>query len=115
MRHGHRNDWLLIALVLASCFVRTPSAIDQEPSSEPSVARLWNEALQQSIREGYARPTVHARNLYHLSVAMWDAWAMHDVAIASRAVKGRYDYIRPVSAIRYMASKGQRTDRGAAD
>jgi hypothetical protein len=36
--------------------------------------------------------------------------AMHDVAINIWGVKGYYDYIRPVSAIRYMASKGQSSD-----
>ena len=36
--------------------------------------------------------------------------AMHDVAVASWGVKGYYDYIRPVSAIRYMATKGQSSD-----
>ena len=33
--------------------------------------------------------------------------AMHDAAIAAWSVKGWYDYIRPVSAIRYMCSLGQ--------
>ena len=43
-----------------------------------SVAREWNEALLQSIREDFARPTVHARNLFHTSVLMWDAWAAYE-------------------------------------
>ena len=33
--------------------------------------------------------------------------AMHDSAISSWSIKGWYDYIRPISAIRYMADKGQ--------
>lgn len=40
-----------------------------------SVARLWNEAMLNSIRSDLARPTVHARNLFHTSVAMYDAWS----------------------------------------
>jgi hypothetical protein len=40
-----------------------------------TVAREWNEVLLQAIRDDYARPTVHARNLFHSSVAMYDAWA----------------------------------------
>ena len=36
--------------------------------------------------------------------------AMHDAAIAAWGVKGYYDYIRPVSAIRAMSDKGQCTD-----
>ena len=33
--------------------------------------------------------------------------AMHDAAIAAWSVKGWYDYTRPISAIRYMADRGQ--------
>ncbi len=40
-----------------------------------SVARVWNEALLLSIRHDWARPTVHARNLWHASALMYDAWA----------------------------------------
>jgi hypothetical protein len=43
-----------------------------------SVARQWNEALLNAIRRDFARPTVHARNLYHVSAGMWDAWAAYD-------------------------------------
>ncbi|WP_178989845.1 FG-GAP-like repeat-containing protein [Winogradskyella schleiferi] len=43
-----------------------------------SIARLWNEALLESIRTDFARPTVHARNLFHASVAMYDTWAIYD-------------------------------------
>ena len=50
----------------------------QVSHAQHSVARQWNEVLLQSIREDYARPTVHARNLFHSSVAMWDAWAAYD-------------------------------------
>ena len=43
-----------------------------------SVARQWKEVLLEAIRKDKARPTVHARNLYHISAAMWDAWAAYD-------------------------------------
>ena len=43
-----------------------------------SVARLWNEALLDAIRNDFARPTVHARNLFHTSIAMYDCWAIFD-------------------------------------
>ena len=46
--------------------------------AQHSVAREWNELLLQSIREDLARPTVHARNLFHTSAAMYDAWAVFD-------------------------------------
>ena len=36
--------------------------------------------------------------------------AVHDAAVTAWGIKGWYDYIRPVSAIRYMADKGQSSD-----
>jgi hypothetical protein len=43
-----------------------------------SVARVWDEAALALIRQVIPAPTVHARNLFHLSAAMWDAWAAFD-------------------------------------
>ncbi|RIK88191.1 MAG: hypothetical protein DCC67_00895 [Planctomycetota bacterium] len=43
-----------------------------------SVARQWDEAILSAIRVDTPRPPVHARNLYHLSAAMYDAWAAFD-------------------------------------
>lgn len=43
-----------------------------------STAMHWNELLLQAIREDLARPTVHARNLWHTSAAMYDVWALFD-------------------------------------
>jgi Domain of unknown function (DUF6851) len=43
-----------------------------------SVARVWDEQTLALIREVVPAPTVHARNLFHLSVALWDAWAAYD-------------------------------------
>ena len=40
-----------------------------------SVARLWNEETLAAIRIDFPHPPVHARNLFHSSIAMWDAWA----------------------------------------
>ena len=43
-----------------------------------SIARLWNEVLLSAIRGDFARPTIHARNLFHSSVAMYDIWATYN-------------------------------------
>ena len=48
--------------------------------ADVSVARRWNEVLLQSIRNDWARPTVHARNLFHTSAAMYDIWASYSGA-----------------------------------
>ena len=47
-------------------------------SQEHSVAREWNEVLLEGIRHDFARPTVHARNLWHTSIVTYDAWAAYD-------------------------------------
>ncbi|MGA3120500.1 MAG: vanadium-dependent haloperoxidase [Polyangiaceae bacterium] len=43
-----------------------------------SIARRWDEQSLAAIRRDLPRPTVHARNLFHVSAAMWDAWAGYD-------------------------------------
>ncbi|MBL9038409.1 MAG: vanadium-dependent haloperoxidase [Archangium sp.] len=43
-----------------------------------SPARLWDEMALLAIRRDVPQPTVHARNLFHLSAAMFDAWAAYD-------------------------------------
>jgi len=47
-------------------------------AQEYSAARIWNEMVLNAIRGDFARPTVHARNLYHTSLAMYDAFAVYD-------------------------------------
>lgn len=49
-----------------------------EYNDQQSAARNWNEALLSSISRDYARPTVHARNLFHAGIAIYDAWAFFD-------------------------------------
>ncbi len=46
--------------------------------AEESIARQWNEVLLEAIRNDFARPTIHARNLFHTTLAMWDVWAGYD-------------------------------------
>ena len=59
-------------------------------TSEHSVAYLWNEALLDAIRRDLPAPTVHARNLFHMSAAMWDAWAAFDEAATGTFVKEKH-------------------------
>ncbi|MFO0596106.1 MAG: hypothetical protein U0228_12395 [Myxococcaceae bacterium] len=48
-----------------------------DPQPNKSIARRWDEQLLWAIRRDVPRPTVHARNLFHTSAAMWDAWAAY--------------------------------------
>lgn len=73
------------SLLAAGTSVQLPPMAGKHPGILPgqvrasdSVARIWNEAMLESIRLDMARPTVHARNLFGVSAAMYDAWAAYD-------------------------------------
>jgi hypothetical protein len=88
MRKGARYRALGIGLVLVVAigsvlaatrpWDRTPACPPIADHPEWSAARRWDEALLDAIRRSLPNPPVHARNLFHLSVAMWDAWAAYD-------------------------------------
>ena len=63
-------------LLLAACLCVLVAPV--RPAIAQSVARHWNEALMDAIRIDFTAPTVHSRNLYHSSAAMFDAWAAFD-------------------------------------
>ena len=56
---------------------------------EHTVAHQWNEQLLEAIRNDFARPTVHARNLYHASILMYDSWAAYDDSQAKTIFLGQ--------------------------
>jgi len=55
-----------------------------------SVARRWDEALLDAIRRALPAPTLHARNLFHVSAAIWDAWAVYDAHAAGYFVTEKH-------------------------
>jgi hypothetical protein len=55
-----------------------------------SIARRWDEQILAAIRLDLPRPTVHSRNLFHLSAAMWDAWAGYDSTARGVFVRERH-------------------------
>ncbi len=76
-------------LALAACTGRDDTAVEtttagceRRTAADVSVARLWDEVLLDAIRRDFPAPTVHSRNLFHLSAAMWDAWAAYDPVAA---------------------------------
>jgi len=64
------KKYLTITIVLILCSISI--------EAQHSVAREWNEELLEAIRKDLARPTVHARNIHHVTGAMYDAWAVYD-------------------------------------
>jgi hypothetical protein len=67
-------------------------------SAQLSVAREWNDANIFAITMDSPRPPVQARNLYHVSMAMYEAWALyhpnHSQVILGRTVNSIF-YPKP--------------------
>ena len=76
---------LIASLVVVGAVLTTTRPWERAAACPPvadhatlSVARRWDEAMLDAIRRSLPNPPVHARNLFHVSVAMWDAWAAYD-------------------------------------
>lgn len=57
-------------------------------SQSGHVAIEWNEQVLEAIRNDFARPTVHARNLMHSSAIMYDCWAAYDTTASEQYFLG---------------------------
>jgi len=73
-RLGGRAGWGLCVLGLVGGW----GLLGSEAVAGPSVARLWNGEALAAIRVDVPDPPVHARNLFYLAAAMYDAWAAYD-------------------------------------
>jgi hypothetical protein len=62
-----------------------------DPVPDRSIARRWDEQMLNAIRRDIPRPTVHARNLFHTSIAFWDAWAAFDEVADGYLVRERLE------------------------
>ncbi|MCK9407915.1 MAG: DUF6851 domain-containing protein [Bacteriovoracaceae bacterium] len=78
MSINHRYTFVLFCCIVVSLAAE----------AKHSVAREWNEAMMKAIRKDYARPPIQARNLFHVSIAMYDAWAAFD-AVAKTFFLGK--------------------------
>jgi hypothetical protein len=88
-----------------------------------SIARRWDEQALAAIRLDLPRPPVHARNLFHVAAAMWDAWSGYDTTAKGVFMRERHaaadvDHARRtaisyaaygVLAHRYAAAVGGKT------
>ncbi len=56
---------------------RIAITVVEEVQLPGTIARVWNEQNLAAIRIDFPNPTKHARNLFHTSIALWDAWAAY--------------------------------------
>lgn len=62
-------------LLMPACLLVSIASLS---AASPSIARVWNERALASIRVDTPHPPAQARNLFSLSVCMYDAWAAYD-------------------------------------
>ena len=102
MRRTHRTSCGIAVLVVGLVGVAVPvdatseqdygvAGCERADLGGRSVARVWDDTLLELIRQVVPAPTVHARNLFHTSVAMWDAWAAYDPAADGYLVTEKLD------------------------
>ncbi len=76
----------------------------QNINAQQSVARRWNEIMLSGIRQDFARPPIIARNLYHTSLAMYEAWASIDPVANNYLLGNIVDSIYfPFAGLPYIA------------
>ena len=63
--------------VLHVCFLFLLIGFAHTVEAKNSIAKEWNEEVLHAIRNSRARATVHARNLYHWSILVYDCWAAY--------------------------------------
>jgi hypothetical protein len=95
------------ALAVAGCSSGSGTSYVQEDCvrrgvEDRSVPRIWNEVLLDAIRRDTPAPTVHARNLFHTSAAMWDAWAAYDPVADGYFVHEKHE-VKNIQAAREVA------------
>src|SRR5207248_2163351 len=63
--------WLVLLICLSFAYPDGASGAN-------SIARTWDEQALSAIRADTPHPPAQARNLFSLSVCMYDAWAAYD-------------------------------------
>jgi hypothetical protein len=101
-----RGDY---ARVLAEFWADGPNS-ETPPGHWFTIANYVNDNLAEK-RIGGQGPLVDDLE-WDVKLYLTLGGTMHDVAVSVWGMKGWYDYIRPVSALRAMAERGQRSDPG---
>ena len=73
---------------LLSTFLLSITCFSVSFAQTGHIAVEWNEQVLEAIRNDFARPTIHARNLMHSSAIMYDCWAAYDTTSAKQYFLG---------------------------
>ncbi|MCC7373216.1 MAG: vanadium-dependent haloperoxidase [Verrucomicrobiales bacterium] len=81
----HPNPLLFSVLTLLLA-----SAVASNGATTPSIARVWDERALGAIRTDTPHPPAQARNLFSLSVVMYDAWAAYDTTAVGYVYRAKH-------------------------
>jgi hypothetical protein len=96
------------ARALAEFWADGPNS-ETPPGHWNTLANTVSDALDPELRIGGAGPVVD-RLEWDVKLYLALNAANHDAAVAAWGAKGYYDYVRPISMIRYMGGLGQSSD-----
>lgn len=68
----------LARVLILITYLMHGSSIAQTEIQEHSAARVWMDQYLYAITQDGLGPTIHARNMFHLSIAMYDAWEVYN-------------------------------------
>src|SRR5436190_16766450 len=72
--------------------------------SAQSIARVWDEEILAAIRVDTPNPPVQARNLFDLSIVMYDTWAAYDPVAIGYIYHGKHSATNVAEARREAIS-----------
>ncbi len=87
-----------------SLAVWVAAGLFQQASGAQSIARVWDEENLAAIRIDTPNPPVQARNLFSLSVTMYDAWAVYDPVAVGYLFHEKHTAADPAAARREAIS-----------
>ena len=68
----------LVRFIILTLFITHGVANAQSEVKEQSAARVWMDQYLEAIKKDGQAPTIHARNLFHLSIGMYDVWEVYN-------------------------------------
>src|SRR6185503_19000178 len=71
-------------------FLAFSLGVISQAAATNSVARVWDERALAAIRADTPHPPAQGRNLFSLSVCMWDAWAAYDSVAVGYVYHGKH-------------------------
>jgi hypothetical protein len=77
VKNNWQTDMKNSSTVLLAVILMVSNSLIAQNETDRSAARVWMDAHLRAIKNDGLGPTIHARNLYQLSVGMYDLWVAH--------------------------------------